>query len=322
MPGQASYFRPFSNRFALSIASDESVSGRVSRLFRASCPFAILWAIVSFGINPFDRVRRIWFWSHILQKRLERVFPSFANLNSTAAVLVVLGTALIAATLLDSSPRRVFAADCSALHASQVSRGQGFFNGHPGIQSLDQTLNWNPQSISKDGACCSLALKRDQAIPTSVVVLILARNPSNVSREVSGVIVDTIQAESWTWHFPNIVEECTERLRPVWIHGDSSATIVGKVLAILVETASFDRGPNAVLRRSPSSFTHPMNSRTVGSNFGLQASARSGISTCQRTSAGDYCVSIDAHTIPDPLFVLVTSEGYDPESTKLPTDHV
>ena len=99
---------PCPNRYGLSLAviGQEMVISPIDRLFSACRPARIFHAIRAVVIAAFNRKTRLICWPHIRQEVLKFV-PSFADLDSTTAVVFVSSVSLISASVVHISPYRM-----------------------------------------------------------------------------------------------------------------------------------------------------------------------------------------------------------------------
>ena len=89
-----------------SVHSENVISARVSHLFFLCLPFAILWVVALFIIDPSQRFSG-WPFAHILQEIIEGVFPAPAYPNAATAVMMIILVSWVIASGFHRAPRIV-----------------------------------------------------------------------------------------------------------------------------------------------------------------------------------------------------------------------
>lgn len=104
----ASYLRPLAHTFGLAIQCECSIRCAVAHLLSVRCPSAVARLVVSVVILAVNRVFRRGAWTHVFQKRIKRSSPSWANRNSSSAVIRKCVVAMVFAAVNHSAPHAVF----------------------------------------------------------------------------------------------------------------------------------------------------------------------------------------------------------------------
>jgi hypothetical protein len=101
------YGGPIRHTMGLAIERKKSVSRSVSNLLIFCGPHAITGAIAFVSFEPLDTVFGARSRAHIGNKLLKRTFPSVANGDTSAAVVLELGVSWIPASLTDGEPNPI-----------------------------------------------------------------------------------------------------------------------------------------------------------------------------------------------------------------------
>lgn len=94
-------------RYALSFVLDQSRNPRISVLFTTCRPTTVLWAIVTFVVDAIKGMVSRWWFSYILNKRLQRIQPAIADLNPASSIPFVRRALRIRASFDHIGPRNV-----------------------------------------------------------------------------------------------------------------------------------------------------------------------------------------------------------------------
>lgn len=98
--------RPFRQRHGLPFNTQDSIVSLVAVLLFISGPTAILWAVITVVVCPFER-QLLWTFPYIFQEVLERSAPSFANRDSPPSVIVKVPRVRVMAALDHLLPNAV-----------------------------------------------------------------------------------------------------------------------------------------------------------------------------------------------------------------------
>jgi len=107
----SSYLDPFHHRSGDSIKSQINCIASIIVLGLAVCPATIARVIIPFIVDPVKRITTHLCGrspTHIFKKCLERIAPSIADRNASAAIKSICCSVLIVATTLHSGPRSIF----------------------------------------------------------------------------------------------------------------------------------------------------------------------------------------------------------------------
>lgn len=101
-------FRPFCHRQTLSVPCQNTVRSFIPRLLFSGHPAAVAREIAFFVVYPIQRVLRGRTWAHVLEERIEGIFPTRADRNAAASVAAVGRIIAIVATSNHSPPNSMF----------------------------------------------------------------------------------------------------------------------------------------------------------------------------------------------------------------------
>ena len=85
---ESCFFRPLNKRKGFAIKCNVPISRSIPVLLLWRFPLNIAWLVISFVINSSKRMLFTWSKTNILQK-IGKIFPSFADRNTSAAVSMV-----------------------------------------------------------------------------------------------------------------------------------------------------------------------------------------------------------------------------------------
>lgn len=108
IPTHSEFFSPVRDALRSAAESEHSATAAVPSLLIRSGPHAIARFVVAIVVLSFNGMLGGWLVPHVLVERLERVLPSFADCDSTTAVLGILPIALVVASSEHVIPRMVF----------------------------------------------------------------------------------------------------------------------------------------------------------------------------------------------------------------------
>lgn len=75
------HFRPYSNWERIAIILNNMICAAIPGLLLDRCPSAIIWRIVSVVVSPFELVKAGWRHTHIFDKIVKGIPPTFTNGN-------------------------------------------------------------------------------------------------------------------------------------------------------------------------------------------------------------------------------------------------
>ena len=109
---ESSIANPLCQRLSYSAQRDINGVAAVCYLVNTVRPLAVVRPIIGFGVNSINRIfPEFWMlgWSsaHVLKKTLERINPSFADLNTFAAIAFIRISFTVVASLFHSLPSRI-----------------------------------------------------------------------------------------------------------------------------------------------------------------------------------------------------------------------
>lgn len=184
-------------------------------------PAHIPWLVPLFIVNSIQAVRRRGTGADVLIESHEVPYPRRMDLDATASPIRVVRTAGIETSVLHSQPRTIFR---RADHPMLEVRGS------IGV------------SRTKLPLCgCSYTM------PSSIVVLNLACDPTYISGLVSLFIVNSVQAVFGRRPRTNIFEERLEVVHPSSIYTDATTPIIRVVSMVGIQAALLDLLPALIL---------------------------------------------------------------------------
>jgi len=141
----AEFISPIGYALGASIPCDEPRVSPVALLFSPTRPSAVFWTVVSVWVNAINRVS-LWAWTHVLKKVLKGI-PSLADLDTSTAIVGVVGKLRVVATASHRKPHSVQRMSASApsmtvfnwiSHSGTMLRRKSGSQNHPKLKQLPQ----------------------------------------------------------------------------------------------------------------------------------------------------------------------------------------
>jgi hypothetical protein len=198
---EAKFRAPLCHGLCLISELNKYVCGFVVHLFEASCPSAIMWAVVAVIVNSVKRVMRGRPGPHISNEPA-KIMPPTANGDSPSAVAMKQTVRVIGAPLQHVRPDHVFAGNAHSVRRSFASSaGGGGFLQTParlyvsGLQSIATNRGYFAALAKAHPPCPVVSVGKPQYKKTLVVM------PAPVNDLAHGYfLAEASQNERWQTH--------------------------------------------------------------------------------------------------------------------------